>query len=75
LPNGKVLIAGGYDNNNGWLASAELYDPSAGAFTGTGDMTAVREWHTATLLATGNVLVAGGEKGYVDPVATAEIYE
>jgi hypothetical protein len=78
LPTGKVLIAGGYGrygNKNGWLASAELYDPIDGTFASTGDMTAVREWHTATLLTTGNVLVAGGEKGYVDPVTSAETYE
>ena len=29
LPDGKVLIAGGLGNNNGSLASCELYDPSA----------------------------------------------
>jgi hypothetical protein len=30
LPSGKVLVAGGLDNNNHELASAELYDPKTG---------------------------------------------
>src|SRR5215475_2968521 len=63
LPNGKVLIAGGVAlgivPSTKW-ASAELYDPSAGTFTPTGDMTGPRQWHTATLLPTGQVLIAGG---------------
>jgi hypothetical protein len=72
LFNGKVLIAGGFPS--GWpdfsegpeLASAELYDPSTGTFTATGNMTTGRAQHSATLLPDGRVLIAGG---------TAEIYD
>ena len=32
LPNGKVLVAGGYNAAGVPIASAELYDPSTGAF-------------------------------------------
>jgi hypothetical protein len=54
LSNGKVLIAGG------GVASTELYDPSTGTFTATGNMTEVRSQHTANLLPSGMVLIAGG---------------
>ena len=36
LPNGKVLIAGGY--NDSPHSSAELYDPATGTWTATGAM-------------------------------------
>ena len=66
LPSDKVLVAGGDDesdppaNSEGTLGSAEVYDPAAGTFIPTGNMTAAREAHTATLLSNGAVLIAGG---------------
>jgi hypothetical protein len=30
LPNGEVLIAGGFDNAGKYLSSAELYNPATG---------------------------------------------
>jgi N-acetylneuraminic acid mutarotase len=74
LPNGKVLVAGGDGN----IASAELYDPSAGSWTATGSMATARSGHTATLLPNGKVLVAGGVgpgNGFGGAVATAELYD
>jgi Kelch motif len=75
LANGKVLIAGGF--NQSTLRSAELYDPRTGAFTRTGDMIFPRSYHSATLLPDGRVLIAGGTGRYVSSplVATAELYD
>ncbi|WP_458421739.1 kelch repeat-containing protein, partial [Pseudomonas aeruginosa] len=40
------------------ISSAEIYDPSANAWSPTGAMTAARYGHSATLLADGTVLLA-----------------
>ena len=62
LPNGKVLVAGGYDNS-GVLTSAELYDPGERELDGHGQPQHRALCHTATLLPNGKVLVAGGYNG------------
>ena len=59
LRDGRVLVVGG-EGSTGVLASAELYDPAAGAWSATASMLEVRHWHTATLLPDGTVLAAGG---------------
>ena len=74
LTNGKVLIAGGF-GNNGFLASAELYDPRTGIWSLTGSMNTAREFHAATLLTNGKVLVAGGSPNGYDFLASAELYD
>jgi len=79
LVNGNVLIAGGSDNSsNGTsvseLATAELYDPLNGGFSPTGSMTTPRTAHAATLLASENVLITGGQNG-TSTSASAEIYD
>jgi Kelch motif/Galactose oxidase, central domain len=81
LANGKVLIAGGaYSGRDSVssLTSAELYDPSSGTFTATGDMTTPRQRHTATLLPDGKVLIMGGETCNDSArcvLASAELYD
>jgi hypothetical protein len=92
LEDGRVLFEGGLVES--WrdsaepppvLASAELYDPSTETFTAVGDLNQARGGHSATLLADGRVLVAGGQTpegatrfrmGWMMPaLATAEIYD
>jgi hypothetical protein len=84
LPNGKVLLAGGfvdsvwdYSGISGSYNGATLYDSATGVFSGTGNMTANRGGHTATLLANGKVLIAGGADQ--DPtgtgLASTELYD
>jgi WD40 repeat protein len=67
LRDGRVLFAGGYNcapaGEDGMWASAELYDPVTGTFSATGAMAVPRESQTATLLADGRVLIAGGITG------------
>ncbi len=57
------------------LASAELYDPKAGTFTPTGSMTTGRDYASATLLADGRVLIAGGGNEGSAAVRSAELYD
>jgi hypothetical protein len=74
LPNGKVLVAGGFKLNHGELSSAELYDPATGKWTYTGSLVEPRELHTATLLPNGQVLVTGGYNLPNGSLASAELY-
>ena len=67
-------MVGGYDASGNPMASAELYDPVAGTFTATGNMSTVRAQHTATLLNDGTVLIAGGFDSSFNSLASAEIY-
>jgi Thrombospondin type 3 repeat/Galactose oxidase, central domain len=74
LPNGKVLITGGF-NAGANHASAELFDPVSNTFAATGSMNVGRSQHTATLLQDGTVLIAGGFDATInDATDRAEIY-
>jgi hypothetical protein len=76
LSGGKVLITGGLTDPTNFESStttAEIYDPSTGAFSLTGEMGIAREAHTATLIPNGTVLITGG--GLSSPTLFAEIYD
>lgn len=80
LPSGRVLVAGGCQDKtcDKADASAELYDPSTGEFSLlTSTMSSVRWKHTATRLASGQVLIAGGSSGSAtnSELATAELFD
>jgi hypothetical protein len=93
LPNGKVLVLGGTQTmppGGGGAApapvsldSAEIYDPSNGAFKTAGKLLIARDSHSATLLSNGTVLIAGGYvhgfDGDADPewytISTAELFD
>jgi hypothetical protein len=69
LSNGKVLITG-YGSQ---VSGAELYDPSTGTFSPTGN-TGTWASQSATLLVDGRVLIAGGY-GTGGASARAELYD
>ena len=78
LQDGRILVTGGWTNTtpNNVLASAELFDPKTGKFSPAGALHEVRTNHTATLLADGRVLIAGGFGGAnATPLASAELFD
>jgi Kelch motif len=86
LTDGSVLAAGG-TVGGGVSASpvntVEIYEPSAASWAQTGSLNDARELNTATLLADGTVLIAGGagcpssscEIGAEIVLSSAEIYD
>jgi N-acetylneuraminic acid mutarotase len=80
LLNGKVLVTGGQITSSGFYVTtnaAELYDPStsSGLWTSTASMNVARQFHTATLLPDGRVLVAGGVSNGYGLTSSAELYD
>ncbi len=77
LPTGRVLIAGGISAGNTATNSAELFDPTSGTFTSLAPntMTSARARHTATLLPSGKVLIAGGTDANGVNTNTAELFD
>lgn len=78
LSDGRVLVAGGIGDGGCCgvaLAAVELFEPSTGTWTAAESMTEARYRHTATMLADGRLLVAGGQDEGVQIRATAEIFE
>jgi N-acetylneuraminic acid mutarotase len=77
LPSGGVLVAGG-DNGGASLSSFEVFNGSGWTIPSSPpaspSMTVARTNHTATLLPSGDVLVAGGDSAPSVPVSSAELY-
>jgi Kelch motif protein len=64
LPNGEMLVAGGWTftppNSGVRTKSSERYEARSAVWLPAGDLNAARSAHTATLLPNGKVLVVGG---------------
>jgi WD40 repeat protein len=72
LPDGRVLVVGGYDNGT-YTASTEIYDPSTNSFS-PGPPTPTELYAPAVAsLPDGRVLVAGGYDGS-NIVARADVF-
>ena len=80
LPNGKVLVSGGFLQTGGgaivdvYLSTAALFTPGTDSFAATVPLSTKRAGPVAVLLDGGKVLVAGG-RGDAGVVATADVYD
>ncbi len=78
LNNGNVFAAGGSSDSlgNDALASIEEFDAATGRWhLLTTTLSTPREWHTATTLLDGRVLIAGGRGHFLEPfIPEAEIF-
>jgi hypothetical protein len=80
LPDGRVLLAGGWNVPFPQAeGTAEIYDPATNAFTSTGSMLANLYADTGTLLKTGKVMITGnligGFCGSTGTEPVSELYD
>ena len=75
LWDGRVVVAGGFNSQKGYLNTTEVYDPATGAWSSSGPLSAHRFYHTATALPNGKVLLVGGHIPYGSTLASAELYD
>lgn len=82
LLDGRVLVTGGTTHEVGAdgsrfvaQASAELFEPNSNQWKPAAPLAQARNWHTATLLDDGRVLVVGGAREQKSHLATAELYD
>ena len=77
LQNGKALIAGGMDANFNSIGSAELFDPTTGTWSYTGNLNTSRRDASLILLDDGRALSVGGASGSLSDrnyLSSAELY-
>ena len=78
LPDGKVLMTGGYDGAN-FIGTAEVYDPTTARFTSTGSLQTARNGHSATVISAPSqptqVLIYGGFSGGASTTIPWEIWD
>jgi len=75
LPNGKVLIAGGFPGGAPQSSTTELYDPASDTFSPGPSMNVGHLYSTTTLLPNGKVLIAGGVDKNGHNLASTELYD
>lgn len=77
LPNGKLLVAGGYGVSGSFVQNtAELYDPTTNTWTRTaGNLSTARGHHTATLLQVSRKVLLAGGLGPRGVLTAAELYD
>ncbi len=78
LPDGRVLVAGGYSTGGPSTASVEIYDPASGTFTPASPLIEARSPGSVATLADGRILFVGGVRQTTSGslfLGNAEIYD
>ena len=78
LPDGRVLVAGGYSTGGPSTTSVEIYDPATGAFAPASPLVVSRSPAGVATLADGRILVVGGVRqtgSGGEFLGSAEIYD
>jgi hypothetical protein len=76
LPDGRVLIAGGYDGDlNEDVKTSRVFNPSNGTFSPVGDMIFARELAGAAPLPDGRILIVGGYSNASESIPNTEIFD
>jgi large repetitive protein len=80
LADGRVLIAGGYtsrssSNPSNPTTESDIFDPATNQWARVAPMLTARGGHTATKLATDQILVVGGHHSQAGVLASAERYD
>ncbi len=74
LSDGRLLLGGGYGDDDPSLSTVGVFDPAAGDWSPISDMRYSRADHTYNLLSNGTVLVTGG-RSLSGPHRDSEIYD
>lgn len=76
MADGRVLAISGSSGPGALTAAAEIYDPSTGTWVPAGTVNNARyAFGPPSVLANGDVLIAGGHDVNVNDYATAELYD
>ena len=75
LADGRVLVAGGVDQQGNKLANAVVYNPADDSWSSMISMGAARPQHSATRVADGSVWLIGGFGGSSSAVASVERFD
>lgn len=75
LPDGRVLVVGGWDLNRTATRNTDLYDPAGGLFAAGPAMNHARHGHVAFFMPDGNVLIAAGQNDEGDNLDSFEVFD
>lgn len=75
LPGGRVLVAGGMDENHKPIASVELWDPQSKTWLEGPALNVPRYGHAAVLTKGGRLMVLGGIDQYGKPTSSVEMLD